>query len=92
MLNTPLTKLRKAAPGSLTLEKLEQGFARKGLPRDRRSVGAFERAQYKTPPELFIKVYAELIGQSVTKVRAALRETQKLRGRGIGPFGGRRAA
>jgi len=92
MLNTPLTRLRKAAPGSLTLEKLEQGFSKKGLPRDRRSIGAFERGQNKTPPEAFIKVYAALIGQPVTKVAAALRETHKLRGRGIGPFEGSRAA
>ena len=92
MLNTPLTQLRKAAPGSLTLEKLEKGFRAKGLPRDQRTIGAFERGQYKTPSDEFIRVYADLIGQSVRKVCLALGETHRLRTKGAGPFGRRHAA
>jgi len=92
MLNTPLTQLRKAAPGSLTLAKLERILRQKGLPRALGSIGAFERGQYKNPPDAFLLVYAEAIGQSIHTVRRALRLTQRQRESRSGPFGRSRAA
>lgn len=96
MLNTPLTKLRRAAPGSLTLSALQAFFARRRYPRALPTLSSFERGVYKQPPRRFIELYAQAIGlgDRVDIVVAALRETQSLRARAAGPFvemGGRAA-
>lgn len=92
MHNTPLTKLRRAAPGSLTLAALRAFFARKRYPRALPTLSSFERGVYKDPPRRFIEVYAEAIGlkDRVDLVVAALRETHRLRERAAGPFVQRR--
>jgi hypothetical protein len=90
--NTPLTKLRRAAPGSLTLADLRAFFARKRYPRALPTLSSFERGVYKDPPRRFLEVYAEAIGlkDHVGRVEDALRETQRLRARAAGPFVERR--
>lgn len=93
MHNTPLTKLRRAAPGSLTLEDLRRFFARRRYPRALPTLSSFERGVYKAPPQRFIELWAEAVGlkDHVDVVIAALRETQRLRARAAGPFVRRRA-
>ena len=92
VLNTPLTKLRKDAPGSLTAAKIAAYFKRKRYPRDARTIGDFERAQYQAPPERFLELYAECVGQSVEMVRAAYARTRQMRERRVGPFALQRVA
>lgn len=82
MLNTPLTKLRKAAAGSLTAQKIEAFMRKRRFPRSFRTIGAFERGQYKEPHPRFVELYAECIGQPVEVVYGALRRTQRLRAKG----------
>jgi hypothetical protein len=86
MLNTPLTKLRKDAPGSLTAAKVAAYLKRRRFPRDARTVGAFERGQFKNPPERFLQLYAEAIEQPIDVVREALTRTLRMRERAAGPF------
>ena len=86
MLMTPLTRMRKAAPGSLTAASIAAYFRRKSFPRDVRTIGDFERGRYLKPPERFIELYAEAIGAPVARVRAALARTQKMRAEKSGPF------
>ena len=88
VLNTPLTKLRKSAPGSLTLAALAAHFARRRFPRALQTLSSFERGVYKEPPRRFIELYAEAIGlgDRVDLVVAALEETQRMRDRATGPF------
>ena len=88
MLNTPLTKLRKAAPGSLTLSAVQAHFSRRRYPRAVQTLSSFERGVYKQPPRRFIELYAEAIGlgERVDLVVSALEETQRLRARAAGPF------
>lgn len=74
---TPLTKLRKGAPGSLTLDDVASFFARKRYPRHRTTISAFEHGRFATPDERFLKVYAQALGCSVADVRKALRATQR---------------
>lgn len=86
MLNTPVTKLRKDAPGTLTAAKVAEFFRRRRYPRDERTVGAFERAAFKSPPARFIELYAECIGRTASEVRAAYDRTRRMRERQTGPF------
>lgn len=86
MLMTPLTRLRKAAPGSLTAASIAAFFRKKSFPRDVRTIGDFERGRYLKPPDRFIELYAEAIGVPVSRVRTALRRTQKMREEKSGPF------
>lgn len=86
MLNTPLTVMRKAAPGSLTAAKVAAFMARRGLQRSVDTISDFERGKYLEPPERFIELYSQAIGQPVARVRAALRRTQKMRQEKQGPF------
>lgn len=88
MHNTPLTKLRRAAPGSLTLADIRAFFARRRYPRALQTLSSFERGVYKESPRRFIELYAEAIGlkDHVERVEAALAETQRLRARAAGPF------
>jgi hypothetical protein len=76
---SPLTELRKAAPGSLTGYKLEQFFRKHRYPRAFSTILNFERGQYNEPPEQFLVIYAEAIGQPVETVRRALRRMQRMR-------------
>lgn len=91
-MRTPLTELRKAAPGSLTLEDVSKFFAKRRLPRKAVSIHSFERGQIKVPPPQFVEVYAEAIGQSVEVVLAALKKTQRAREFKYGPFAKNKAA
>ena len=86
VLNTPVTKLRKSAPGSLTAAKIAAFFARRRFPRDVTTIGAFERAVFRSPPDRFFELYAECVGQAESVVRAAYSRTRKLRERRAGPF------
>jgi integrase len=79
MLNTELTKLRKRAPGSLTLPDVAAFFARRRYPRSSTTIGEFERGRFKDPDARFIALYAEAIGMSVRAVEDALRRTQRAR-------------
>jgi hypothetical protein len=92
MLNTPLTKLRKNAPGSLTAAKLAAYLKRRRFPRDVRTIGAFERGQFKKPSERFLELYAEAIEQPIESVREALMRTLRMRERAAGPFDAERVA
>lgn len=75
MLHTPLTKLRKAAPGSLTVRDLARHFARRRFPRTNNAIGAFERGLVKNPPDQFVRLYAEAIGAPIEAVKKAHRST-----------------
>jgi len=86
VLNTPLTKLRKDAPGSITAAKVAAFFKKRRYPRDVRRIGDFERAEILSPPDRFFELYAECIGQSVEAVRSAYARTRQLRERRSGPF------
>ncbi len=86
MLNTPLQKLRKEAPGSLTAAKIVKLLGRRGLKRALTTVTAFERAQIVEVDPLFEELYAEIIGQPVEAVREAHRRTLRMRQRAQGPF------
>lgn len=92
MLNTPLTRLRKNAPGGITIAKVEAFFKRRRFPRRRTTISEFERGTFKEPPERFVELYAAAIGATIAEVRAALARTQRLRARGSGPFGSADAA
>jgi hypothetical protein len=92
MLLTPLAKLRKAAPGSLTAAKIVELMKRRGLQRSVPMVTAFERGQIKEPDERFVELYAEIIGQPLRVVREDLLRTQRMRARGTGPFVDKRVA
>lgn len=81
MLHTPLTLLRKAAPGSLTALDVVRHFARRNFPRTNKAIGAFERGTIKNPPERFVELYAEAIGVSVDVVHRAHRATRASIGR-----------
>jgi len=86
MLNTPLTEMRKQAPGSLTGAKIAEFMAKRGLPRSADAISDFERGKYLEPPERFIELYSLAIGRPVAEVRAALQRTQRMRQRRQGPF------
>ncbi len=86
MLNAPLTKLRKDAPGSITAADVAAYFKRRRFPRDIRTIGAFERGLIQNPPNRFVELYAEAIGQPIEVVRIALRRTLRMRERRSGPF------
>jgi len=86
VLNTPLTKLRKDAPGSLTAAKVAAFFRRRRYRRDLRTIGDFERAVYQSPPDRFFELYAECIGVPVEDVRRAYARTRQMRERRVGPF------
>jgi hypothetical protein len=86
VLNTPVAKLRKDAPGSLTAAKVAEFFRRRRYPRDRRTIDAFERASFITPPDRFFELYAEAVGVPVERLRAAYARTRQMRERRIGPF------
>jgi hypothetical protein len=88
MLNTPVTKLRKDAPGSLTAAKVAAYFKRRRYPRTRVTISAFEAAAIKNPPERFLELYAEVIGKPVEAVREAHQKTLRMRERRSGPFVG----
>lgn len=77
MLNTPLTKLRKAAPGSLTAQKIEAFMRKKRFPRSFQTILNFERGQYKEPSPRFLELYAEAISQPLESVEDALRRTRR---------------
>lgn len=81
-----LTQLRKAAPGSLTAERVADFFRRRRYPRAMQTILNFERAQFLEPPERFFEVYAEAIGQPVDVVRRAYTRTLRARKLGTGPF------
>jgi hypothetical protein len=85
-------RLRKDAPGSITAAKVAAYMKRKRYPRDARTVGAFERGEFQTPPERFVALYAEAVQQPVEVIRDALARTQRMRARGSGPFVVRRVA
>ena len=92
MLNTPVTKLRKDAPGSLTAAKLAAYFKRKRYPRTRAAVTAFELGATQTPPERFLELYAEAVGEPIEVVREAHQRTVRMRERRSGPFATQRVA
>lgn len=81
MLNSPLTKLRKAAPGSLVVNDLVERFKRRRYPRTDAAIGAFERGFVRAPEERFFKVYAAAIGATVQAVKRAHRATLRWRQR-----------
>ena len=58
MHNTHLTLMRKAAPGSLTLDRLSAIFRRRRYPRTRTAIGNFEVGRVKDPEgvEIFRKL------------------------------------
>lgn len=91
-MRTPLTMLRKAAPGSITLSDISKFFEKRRYPRKTVSIGAFERGQIKEPPQRFIELWAEAVGQDVATVVAALRKTQRARETKSGPFARSKAA
>jgi hypothetical protein len=86
VLNTPVTKLRKDAPGSLTAASVAEFMRRRGYPRDTRTIGDFERAVYQNPPDRMFELFAECVGVSVTRLRLAYARTRRMRERKIGPF------
>jgi hypothetical protein len=75
MLNSPLTRLRKESPGSITLHKLERFFTKKGFPRGNKAINAFELGRVKEPDDRFFRVYAECLGIGEEIVRDAHRRT-----------------
>ena len=81
-------KLRKDAPGSITAAKVAAYFKRKRFPRARNTISVFEAGTFRNPPDRFVALYAEAIGQSLAQVRQALTRTQRMRERGEGPFAG----
>ena len=92
MLNTPVTKLRKAAPGSLTAAELAAYFKRKRYPRTRTAITAFELGVTQSAPERFLELYAEAVGQPVEVVTEAHHRTVRMRERRSGPFAAQRVA
>lgn len=88
MLNTPLTKLRKEAPGSITAAKVAAYFKRKRFPRARCTISVFEAGAFRNPTDRFVTLYAEAIGQTLAQVSHALMRTQRMRERREGPFAG----
>ncbi len=86
MLYTDVTKLRKEAPGSLTLDDVAAFFSRRRFPRSAATIGAFERTEFKKPSDRFFELYAECVGQPIAIVRAAYARTRQLRERKTGPF------
>ena len=86
MLMTPVTRLRKDAPGSLTAAGVAAFMTKRKLPRKTGTVTAFERGQIRIVPERFVELYAEAIGSTTAKVLAAHAATLRLRDRKGGPF------
>jgi hypothetical protein len=86
VLNTPVLKLRKKAPGSLTAADVAAYMKRKRYPRTRVAVSAFESGQIKNPPDRFVDLYSECIGQPAAVVRDAHRKTVRMREYRTGPF------
>ena len=72
---TPLRRMRKDAPGSITLEQLVAVFERKRYPRSLAALSAFERGEVREPEDRFLKIWADAVGASVESVRKALRRT-----------------
>ena len=86
MLNTPLTEMRKQAPGSLTGAKIAAFMKKKGYPRSANTIGDFERGVYQDVADRFIELYSQAIGRPVAEVRDALARTIRMRQRRQGPF------
>jgi hypothetical protein len=86
VLMTPVTRLRKDAPGSLTAARVAAHFKRRGYARAAGTITAFERAQIKSPPERFVELYAEAVGRTTGEVLAAHAATVRMRERKSGPF------
>jgi hypothetical protein len=92
VLKTPVTRLRKDAPGSLTAADVAAYFSRHGYPLKPGTISAFERAQFKTPPDRMFILYARAIGRSTKEIRAAYAATLRMKARKTGPFAFRKAA
>ena len=75
-LDTPLTRLRRLAPGSLTQADILGYMRKKGLRRDQVTVSDFERGKYM-PAAPFSRHYADAIGQKHDAVLAAWEEARK---------------
>lgn len=84
MLNSPLTQLRKRAPGSLVVNDLVRYFRRARYPRTDAAIGSFERGFVRHPEERWFEVYAAAVGATVDQVKAAHRATLRWRSR-LGP-------
>jgi len=80
MFNTALTKLRKAAPGSITLEVMVLHFKARRYPRSKSVLGQFERGGLLNPEERFFEVWSEKVGTTPEAVKAAHRNVL----RGVG--------
>jgi hypothetical protein len=74
---TPLTKLRKGAPGSLTLDDVAAFFRRKRYPRHLATISAFEHGRFATTETRFLDLYAQAIGCPVAEVERALKATRR---------------
>jgi len=82
-LNTELTRLRKAAPGSITQAGVVDYLKRHRLKVAVVTVGDFERGKYLPANPRFITLYAKAIGRSraaVLKAWGATKGTRKRTG------------
>ena len=77
MLKSPLIKLRKAAPGSLTAKDVAEYCTKKRFPRSEQAIGDFERGKVLKPEERLLELYAQAIGTTLEAVRRAQRAASR---------------
>lgn len=77
MLKSPVIKLRKAAPGSLTAKDVAEYCTKKRYPRTEQAIGDFERGKVLNPDDRLLELYAQAIGSTVEAVRRAQREASR---------------
>jgi len=78
-LNTPLTQLRRDAPGSITQADVSAFMKERGLDLETITIGDFERGKYQPADPRFIPLYAKRIGATQAAVRRAYEKTRKAR-------------
>ena len=86
MLMTPVTRLRKDAPGSLTAADVAAFMTKHGYPITANAIGNFERAEVLKPPARFVQLYAACTGRATDEVVGAHAATLRMRKRKTGPF------
>jgi transcriptional regulator with XRE-family HTH domain len=83
---SPLTLLRKAQPGSLTLEEVARRMKRAGVVRYITGISKFERGEIITPEDDFLRAYAAALGVTVGAVAREFARTARWRARYVRPL------
>ncbi len=75
--DSPLTSLRKAAPGSLTLGAIRERMTRFGCARSVPQLSRFENGLVDAPSGEFVRAYARAIGVNAGKVERAFQRLRR---------------